>query len=67
MTTEHRARHGEALPETILTPLEDEVLKLIAKGYGTREIASTLNISAKTVDRHRTRTPAKLGLGDRLA
>jgi DNA-binding NarL/FixJ family response regulator len=63
----HRARHGEALPDTILTPREEEVLKLIAEGYSTREIASTLNISAKTVDRHRTNTLAKLGLRDRLA
>jgi DNA-binding NarL/FixJ family response regulator len=63
----HRARHGEALPDTILTPREEEVLKLIAEGYSTGEIASTLNISAKTVDRHRTNTLAKLGLRDRLA
>lgn len=33
----------------------------------TREIAETLGISAKTVDRHRTNTLAKLGLRDRLA
>jgi DNA-binding NarL/FixJ family response regulator len=35
--------------------------------YSTREIAATLGISAKTVDRHRTNTLAKLGLRDRLA
>ena len=63
----HRAKQGEALPDTILTPREEEVLKLIAEGYSTREIAGTLGISAKTVDRHRTNTLAKLGLRDRLA
>ena len=63
----HRARQGDALPDTILTPREEEVLKLIAEGYSTREIATTLGISAKTVDRHRTNTLAKLGLRDRLA
>jgi DNA-binding NarL/FixJ family response regulator len=57
----------DALPDTILTPREEEVLKLIAEGYSTREIATTLGISAKTVDRHRTNTLAKLGLRDRLA
>ncbi len=63
----HRARQGDVLPENILTPREEEVLKLIAEGYSAREIATTLGISAKTVDRHRTNTLAKLGLRDRLA
>ena len=63
----HRAKHGEALPDTILTPREEEVLKLVAEGYSTREIAKTLGISAKTVDRHRANILQKLGLRDRLA
>jgi DNA-binding NarL/FixJ family response regulator len=63
----HRARQGDTLPDTILTPREEEVLKLIAEGYTAREIAKTLGISAKTVDRHRTNTLQKLGLRDRLA
>ena len=63
----HRARQGDALPDTILTPREEEVLKLVAEGFSSREIAKTLGISAKTVDRHRTNTLAKLGLRDRLA
>jgi DNA-binding NarL/FixJ family response regulator len=63
----YRARRGDALPDTILTPREEEVLKLVAEGYSSREIAHTLGISAKTVDRHRTNTLGKLGLRDRLA
>ncbi|SEH50076.1 DNA-binding response regulator, NarL/FixJ family, contains REC and HTH domains [Mycolicibacterium rutilum] len=63
----HRARQGDGLPETILTPREEEVLKLVAEGYSSREIANTLGISAKTVDRHRTNLLAKLGLQDRVA
>lgn len=63
----HRASHGTELPENILTPREEEVLKLIAEGYSTREIAATLTISAKTVDRHRANILSKLGLRDRLA
>ncbi|WP_198157734.1 response regulator [Mycobacterium celatum] len=61
------AQHGDGLPNTILTPREEEVLKLIAEGYSAREIANTLGISAKTVDQHRTNILQKLGLHDRLA
>ena len=43
------------------------VPKSVAEGYSSREIANTLGISVKTVDRHRTNTLAKLGLRDRLA
>ncbi|MFC6012101.1 response regulator [Nocardia lasii] len=60
------ARQGSNLPETILTPREEEVLKLIAEGYSAREIAAELVISAKTVDRHRANILQKLGLRDRL-
>jgi DNA-binding NarL/FixJ family response regulator len=63
----HRARRGDALPTTILTPREEEVVKLIAEGDSAREIAKTLGISAKTVDRHRGNILQKLGLRDRLA
>jgi hypothetical protein len=37
------------------------------EGYSTREIAKTLAISGKTVDRHRSNILQKLGLRDRLA
>ncbi|GAD85639.1 response regulator [Nocardia asteroides] len=60
------ARQGSALPDTILTPREEEVLKLIAEGHSARDIAATLVISAKTVDRHRANILQKLGLRDRL-
>jgi DNA-binding NarL/FixJ family response regulator len=63
----HRARHGDPLPDSILTPREEEVLKLVAESHSTREIANTLAISGKTVDRHRANILQKLGLRDRLA
>jgi DNA-binding NarL/FixJ family response regulator len=37
-----------------LSDREKEVLVLISKGLSTREIASILNISQRTVERHRT-------------
>ena len=45
-----------------LTPREAEILKLIAEGYKSREIADYLNISANTVDKHRANIMKKLDL-----
>jgi DNA-binding NarL/FixJ family response regulator len=61
-----RSRHGDALPDSILTPREEEIVKLIAEGHSSKEIADTLVISVKTVDRHRANILQKLGLHDRL-
>jgi DNA-binding NarL/FixJ family response regulator len=60
-----RLKRGERMPETVLTSREDEVLKLIAEGQSTREIAQVLTISPKTVERHRANILAKLGMRDR--
>lgn len=60
-----RMRRGERTPSAVLTAREDEVVKLIAEGYSSREIASTLVISYKTVERHRANILAKLGMRDR--
>ena len=58
---------GERRPPEPLTPRETEVVKLIAEGHTAKEIAATLSIAEKTVDRHRTNVFAKLGIGDRVA
>jgi DNA-binding NarL/FixJ family response regulator len=50
----------------LLTPRELEVLKLIAEGHTSKEIAVMLVISIKTVDRHRTNMLEKLGMRDRV-
>jgi len=44
-----------------LTPREREVLKLIAEGHTSREIAEMLFISLKTVMGHRAKIMEKLG------
>ncbi|WP_432871472.1 response regulator transcription factor [Microbispora rosea] len=54
------------MPDSILTPLEEEIVKLIAEGNSVKEVAETLFISVKTVDRHRANTLQKLGMRDRL-
>jgi DNA-binding NarL/FixJ family response regulator len=49
-----------------LTPRELEVLKLVAEGHTSDEIAELLVISRKTVDRHRANMLEKLGMRDRV-
>jgi DNA-binding NarL/FixJ family response regulator len=50
----------------VLTPRELEVLKLIAEARSSKEIASDLVISIKTVERHRQNILDKLGMRDRV-
>jgi DNA-binding NarL/FixJ family response regulator len=45
-----------------LSDREREVMKLIAQGLRTREIAEKLSVSHKTVEKHRTNLMRKLGL-----
>lgn len=52
--------HGEAVIISILTPRERDVLKLVAEGRSTPQIAGDLDISAKTVDTHRQHLMDKL-------
>jgi DNA-binding NarL/FixJ family response regulator len=61
-----RARSGENVPEDPLTPREQEVIKLIAEGHTSEEIAETLVISKKTVERHRANILEKLGMRNRV-
>ncbi len=57
-----QARRGETEPEDPLTPRELQVLKLIAEGSSSDQIAATLVISRKTVDHHRSSILGKLGM-----
>jgi DNA-binding NarL/FixJ family response regulator len=47
-----------------LTPRQREVLRLVATGHSTREIAAILGISDKTVDLYRSRIMARLDIHD---
>ncbi len=58
-------RHGRSpVKPPHLTPREQEVLRLIARGQPNKEIAYTLRLSIKTVEKHRQATMDKLGLHD---
>lgn len=49
-----------------LTPRQREVLTLIAEGLSNHEIASELNISVRTVERHRENIMKRLNLHSRV-
>ena len=49
-------------PADLLTDRELEVLKLVARGFSTKEIAAKLEISGRTVETHRANLMRKLGL-----
>ena len=62
-----RVTRGELAPGEDLSPRESEVVKLIAEGHTSREIADILSISVNTVERHRHNVLEKLDLRDRVA
>jgi len=52
----------EYSPAPALTPREREVLRMLAEGAGSKEIAFDLGLSPKTVDAHRHNIMTKLGV-----
>jgi DNA-binding NarL/FixJ family response regulator len=61
-----RVRAGEAVHGELLTPREEEILKLVAEAHTNDEIGELLHISKKTVERHRANILEKLGMRDRV-
>lgn len=51
--------------EEVLSQRETEVLKLVARGFSNKEVASRLSISVKTVETHKARIMEKLRLQGR--
>jgi two-component system response regulator NreC len=62
----HRVETAPDSKADTLTPREREILINIAAGYTNRQIAQELNISFKTVDRHRENIMRKLNLHNRV-
>jgi DNA-binding NarL/FixJ family response regulator len=61
-----RLEAGDVDPDLdLLTPRERQVLRLIARGYSYRDIATELEISVKTVESHVSSVLRKLQLSNR--
>ncbi len=57
-------RVSERQSDDGLTPRQREILRLIAKGLGTKEIAFRLDLSVKTIETHRAMIMDRLGIRD---
>jgi len=57
-------RHAAPGGDDGLTPRQGEILKRLAEGASTKEIAFALDLSIKTVETHRAQIMERLGLRD---
>jgi DNA-binding NarL/FixJ family response regulator len=59
-------RHALSIRKPLerLTPRQREVLCLLSQGFATRDIASRLSLSVKTIETHRAEVMKRLGLHD---
>lgn len=55
---------GAGVKRDPITPRQRQVLKLVAEGQSTKEIAFTLNLSIKTVETHRVHLMQRSGIRD---
>jgi DNA-binding NarL/FixJ family response regulator len=60
-TAQPRGIGGEAL-----TAREQEIVRLLARGYSNKDIAAELAISVKTVEAHKANAMGKLGMTSRI-
>ncbi|MEM8965202.1 MAG: response regulator transcription factor [Bacteroidota bacterium] len=55
---------GEKSPETLLSEREIQIVRLVAEGKITKEIADQLYVSVRTIETHRSRIMKKLGVAN---
>jgi len=59
-TSEVTSATGHQPPRTLLSPREQEIVRLVAEGKSNKEISSVLAISVRTVETYRSRLMLKL-------
>jgi DNA-binding NarL/FixJ family response regulator len=57
-----QGKDAQSHPEAALSVRELEIFTLFGEGYSTKEIASRLSLSPKTVDTHRDHLKKKIGI-----
>ena len=68
LLAENRGAAGESNDDRyeLLSPREQQVMRLIAEGGTTREIAGQLGLSPKTIENHRTNLMKKLNVHSKV-
>jgi two-component system, NarL family, response regulator NreC len=61
----NRTKSGQPKTAKLLSEREMQVLRLVARGYSSKQIAGQIFVSAKTVETYRARLLEKLGLRSR--
>lgn len=56
--------HTENIKPEVLTPREREIARLVTGALSSKEVASKLNLSTRTVEKHRANIYAKIGVRD---
>jgi DNA-binding NarL/FixJ family response regulator len=59
-----QADSSQSSPFDLLTPREREVLQLITEGHTNAAMAHLMNVSVRTVEKHRANLMSKLGVHD---
>lgn len=63
-TLKHDESKDEVSVKKVLTPRQTEILKMLAEGKGTKEIAYDLGLSVKTIESHRSQIMERLQIRD---
>lgn len=63
----HLSEHDQQSNGQVLSKREEQVVRLIAQGYSNKEIATTMELSVKTIDTYKIRAMDKLALYSRAA
>lgn len=56
----HKAERGDAAGVPVLTPREREILQLVVEGNSNDQVGRLLNMSGRTVEKHRAQIMGKL-------
>jgi DNA-binding NarL/FixJ family response regulator len=66
MDEQVRPTPSRSATRSTLTHREEEVLRLISRGYGNKEAAGRLGLSVKTIETHKANGMMKLGMSSRI-